>query len=283
MTAPASGGVDLLFDGSFDGCMSAISLALERPDARLVEAPGREPDLFAPVVHVQTEEARAGALLRRFARLAGEEEVLTLRLVHASDHAERLRLLLAYVRRTLAAGSSVASDLADPGVLEVRRIRDRVSREIDRLLGFLRFRRVGGARYYAPVSPDADIVGFLGPHFAARFPDQRMIIHDVRRDIAFWFSSPNSGIVDLAGMPAELRRRLAADCEPEVEALWRTYFDRIANPERTNRTLQRKLMPARYWAALVERPGGGVESRHGGEQEPVAREARQPGSFPTRP
>ncbi len=119
---------------------------------------------------------------------------------------------------------------------------------------------VSGNLYYAPVRPDADIVGLLGPHFAERFPDQALIVHDIRRGTAFWSDRGASGIVDLTGLPDEIAERLSRDCDPQIERLWRTYFTRIANPERRNPRLQRRLMPARYWDLLVERPGSPVDS-----------------------
>ena len=153
------------------------------------------------------------------------------------------------------AGRSIAADVVQPQVLAVRKLRDRVSLEIDRFLGFARFRRVAADRWYAPVNPDADIVGFIGPHFARRFPDGTLVVHDVNRDVAFWSSRGTCGIADLAGLPAEIRGRRSTDCEPVAEELWRRYFAAIANPERRNPRLQRKLMPVRYRELMVECPG----------------------------
>ncbi len=216
------------------------------------EDPGA--DLFAEVVRVPTDAADAACLRDRIGTCAGAAEVETLMFVFASAALDRHRLLLAYLARTLAAGRSIAGDATDPVVRAVRRISDRVSREIARFLGLIRFRRVGGDRYYAPLRPDADIVGFIGPHFADRFPDQALVVHDVGRDVAFWSSRDARGIVDLAGLPRQTREALARDIEPGVEELWRAFFEQTANPERRNRRLQRKLLPERYRAFLVERP-----------------------------
>jgi probable DNA metabolism protein len=214
-------------------------------------------DLFSEMVHVPTVDSETNEMRRRILACAGADEIETLVLVHASDAVDRHRLLLAYLSRTLAAGRSVAPDLAVPEVLAVRKIRDRVRLEIDRFLGLIRFRRVAGSSFYTPVNPDADIVGFIGPHFAQRFPDQDLIIHDVNRDIAFWTRDGESGIADLAGLAPAERSRLSTDCHPAAEELWRRYFAAIANPERRNPRLQRKLMPARYWKFMIEQPGGG--------------------------
>lgn len=249
---------DFVCDGSFDGFLCAACRALEVPGARIVvtargtEDPGA--DLFAEVIRVPTDAAAAERLRDRIAACAGVAEVETLMFVFASAAPDRHHLLLAYIARTLAAGRSIAGDATNPVVRAVRRIHDRVSREIARFLGFVRLRRIGGDRYYAPVRPDADIVGFIGPHFADRFPDQAIVVHDTGRDVAFWSARGMRGILDLAGLPRQARERLTKDIEPGVEDLWRIFFEQTANPERRNHRLQRKLLPERYRAFLVEQP-----------------------------
>jgi probable DNA metabolism protein len=245
---------DFVYDGSFDGFLCAARRAREATDARIVPFDSRTADLFAGEVHVPTVDAEAREVRRRVIACAGADELQTMMLVHVSAAPGRHRLLLSYLRDTLEAGRSIAADVAQPQVLAVRKIRDRVSLEIARFLGFVRFRRVAGDCFYAPVNPDADIVGLIGPHFAERFPDAALIIHDVIRGVAFWSSHETSGIADLAGLPLEVRDRLSTDCEPGAEELWRKYFTAIANPERRNPRLQRKLMPVRYREFMVERP-----------------------------
>jgi probable DNA metabolism protein len=247
---------DFVYDGSFDGFLCAARRAARATDARVVPFDCRTADLFAREEHVPTVDAEARGMRRRIVSCAGDGELETMLLVHASAAPDRHRLLLCYLRDTLAAGRSIAANAARPQVFTVARIRDRVSFEIARFLGFVRFRRVAGNRFYAPVNPDADIVGFIGPHFAQRFPDEALIIHDVNRGVAFWSFRGASGIADLAGISAEVCDRLSTDCEPGAEELWRKYFTAIANPERKNPRLQRELMPIRYRKLMTERPAG---------------------------
>ena len=210
-------------------------------------------DLFAEIVqraHRRAEPRRACA--GASVACAGADELDTLLLVHSSAAPDRHRLLLAYIRLTLAAGRSIAAEIARPDVLAVRKIRDRVSLEIARFLGFVRFRRVGGDRYYAPVSPDADIVGFIGPHFAERFPDQALIIHDVNRGVAFWSSRGASGIVDLAGLPP---RAAATGCRRTaslgIEELWRS----VLRAHRQSRAAESAAAAEADARALLGAPG----------------------------
>jgi probable DNA metabolism protein len=249
---------DFVYDGSFDGFLTAAERALPAKDARVVPMGMQAADLFAAAVSVATDDDAAGRMRRRIGTAAGADELDTLLLVHSSAHPDRHRLLLSYVRLTLRAGRSIAAEIGRPDVLAVRKIRDRVSLEMAHVLGFVRLRRVGGRLYYAPITPDADIAGLIGPHFAERFPDQALVLHDTGRGIAFWADGAARGIVDMRGLPAGLARKLETDCDPDVETAWRAYFRRIANPERRNPRLQRRLMPARYWDTLVEQPARGV-------------------------
>ncbi len=263
-----------VYDGSFNGFLCAVSMALSA-SAQAAIAPIEDgvADLFFQDVPVVSEDGPARSLRARIVAAAGEEEMETLLLAQASGNPEAPELLLKYISLTLAAGAPLGDNAALPEVLGVQRIRNRVSLEIHKFLGFVRLRKVGGCVYYARIEPDANIVGFIGPHFADRFRDQSTLIHDTRRNTGFWrdAGARNGGsLVDLSRMPPELERALAADAggwdgaeerqappapadESLVQSLWMRYFSRIAIPERRNPGLQARLMPRRYWKNLVEK------------------------------
>jgi probable DNA metabolism protein len=257
-----------VYDGSFDGFLCAASRALR--EGAIARAGDLTPELFCTDELITTSDPEARELEARLMAAAGGGELETLLFVHACESPDAPDLLLRYVRLTLAAGASVAGDVARPEVFSVRRIRDQVGREINRFLGFVRFRKITEGFYYSRVEPDSDIVGFLGPHFVDRFPDRSFLIHDAGRDIGFWHAPASDrpalklaplagrgpwGLADLSDMPVELSAALERDREPLVESLWREYFRAIAIKERTNPRLQARLMPRRYWKNLVEMEG----------------------------
>ena len=253
---------NLVYDGSFDGFLCAVSRALvprvDGEEPRIVSLQEREAELFSTEAAVQTDP-RISALFRdRFAAVAGDEELETLLLVHSSRDPTRHRLLGEYIRMTFAAAEPIGERHGDPVVSSIRRIRGRVGWEIGKFLGITRFRRVSDGFWYAPVNPDANIAGFLGPHFSDRFPDSTFLVHDATRDIGYLSVRGSGRIVNLSPMPARLRSALARDCEPRIESQWREYFDRISVPERRNPRLQAKNMPRRYWGHLVEKPTGSL-------------------------
>jgi len=215
----------------------------------------RVPDLFSGEQPLATDPTAAHGFKRMFVDTAGAEELETLLLVHSSNDPRRHELLRDYVRMTLAAGTSVADRMGVPLVLAVQKTRNRVTWEIGKLMGFIRFRKTGADLWYAPVEPEANVVGFIGPHFADRFPDGCLLIHDTRRGIGLCSVRGTGGIVDLRAMPDGLREALRRDSDPLVQSQWRAYFDSVAIPERRNPRLQDRNMPRRYWKNLVEKPG----------------------------
>jgi probable DNA metabolism protein len=246
----------LVYDGSFDGFLCAAFRAIGQ-DAMVARMKERPPDLFANDVVVVTDDRVARSFESRFIASAGGDEFFALLLVHSSNDPAAPALLLRYIALTLDARAPMSGNVSLPDVLAFVRIRDRVSHEINRFLGFVRFRKAAPGVYYSPIGPDADIVGFIGPHFVDRFTDQSFIIHDVGRGIGFWHDRGRAGggLVDLSGMPPDLAAALSRDDEPMIEDLWREYFDGIAIAERRNPGLQAKLLPHRYRKHLVEMEG----------------------------
>ncbi|MDP4183252.1 MAG: TIGR03915 family putative DNA repair protein, partial [Bacillota bacterium] len=105
-----------------------------------------------------------------------------------------------------------------------------------------------GNYYYASFEPDHNIISLLAPHFAKRLSDQKWVLHDLKRktaaifDTEGWFLSPIDALQEL---------RLS-DKENDFQNLWKLYFKNISIKSRTNLKLQRKYMPKRYWAHIVE-------------------------------
>ena len=54
----------------------------------------------------------------------------------------------------------------------------------ERVLQFLRFQEITGGILYGEIAPDADVLAFVMPHFADRFPLENFVILDERRATA---------------------------------------------------------------------------------------------------
>ena len=146
----------------------------------------------------------------------------------------------------------VASDRGDSDVLIVLRAAYKVTVEIHRLTGLLRFSPDPGGAYIARCSPDYFILPALAEHFTLRFGKTSWAIIDEKRKISL--QSEN-------GEPARLIALLPSDPPAATtgketgdswEELWRLYHRSVNNETRKNPRLQRQLMPERYHKYLPE-------------------------------
>jgi probable DNA metabolism protein len=173
-----------------------------------------------------------------------------------------------------AAAGRVSTDRGDRGTETVLKAAYRVSREIHRLMGFLRFTRDARGRYLARCAPDHFILPCLAAHLSRRFGAETWAVIDEKRGLTL-LGLPGEGPRLL---PAETRRtgnppaspvpRTAGFPRPDPgnppaeprepppddpwEELWRNYHRSINNGDRKNPGLQLRFMPLRYWKYLPE-------------------------------
>ncbi|MDR1353249.1 MAG: TIGR03915 family putative DNA repair protein [Treponema sp.] len=155
------------------------------------------------------------------------------------------------------AADTVAADRGDDDVRAVLEAAAKVTREIDRLRGLLRFRPDRAGMYIARCAPDHFALPALAGHFETRFGGTPWAIIDEKRRLVlakFPGATPR-----LAGLPAFTETAVPPDKTSGEEAapdcwedLWRTYHRSVNNKDRENPGLQRQFMPERYWKYLAE-------------------------------
>lgn len=256
------------YDGTLEGflCALALCLASGGGDAEFLR-PGAESGagLFAGVPRdVATEREAALRFRERFVGAVSRDAFATLRYAFHSEAAGVEDLLWRYVLVGLKEGKRLERMLAQEPVCTVNRLARTVSHEAHKFTGFVRFREVawpaGGSRYggadqedgsflYARIEPAVDILAFIAPFFTERLNDRDWMIHDLRRSQAAVFNRETWRLV----RDVELTSPPGYTAEEEVcSRLWRSYFQRMAIPERHNPRLQQQLVPLRFRAHLVE-------------------------------
>lgn len=122
----------------------------------------------------------------------------------------------------------------------------KVGREVERMLQFVRFVRVGENLYGADVRTDYPVLPMVGNHFHKRFARQNFFIRDQERLQAIVSTPEHWQVVTLPEAGPPLPR------DGEVEQLWRTFFDTVAIPGRLNHRLQQQFVPLKYRTYLTE-------------------------------
>ena len=153
-----------------------------------------------------------------------------------------------YVKLVVSHGRAVRNMLAVPAVMEMTTIRNKVTTEIHKLKGFVRFIENDEGVLYAPYSPDNDITDLLAPHFAKRFSNQRFVIHDIKRKKAAMFDGNEIVMFDADGAEIYL-----SEYQQHFEDLWRQYYKSVNIESRPHEKQMKGYMPVRYWKFLPEK------------------------------
>jgi probable DNA metabolism protein len=257
-----------IYDGTFEGFLTACSLMLDQTETiTAITTPADfQPDLFTKTLEVETDPLRAERFFQSLSSRFTRPVILDCGYCFLSELPGIEKTLFEYFHLLFSFGEKAGRNFSDSTALRIRRTSDKVSREILRMQGLVRFRQLANGVYYAAIEPDHNILQFLAPHFSARFADQTWLIHDVKRKTGLYYDLRSCSFLPFLEMNPEVRdisRPLKTEENPSVyaagegeyQALWNQYFQSIAIAERVNPQAQRQRMPVRYWRYLVEEPG----------------------------
>lgn len=166
---------------------------------------------------------------------------------------DREQTAFEYIRLVIKYGKSAREKLTLPAVRRAMDLSSQISTEVHRLHGFLRFQESDVGVFYAPCSPDNDVLELLLPHFIARFKNQSFVIHDVKRKAAALYNGAEWIIV-----PAEKAEITASANEKAIASLWKKYYRTVAIPMRKNTRQMKNYMPVRYWKFIIEKENDDV-------------------------
>lgn len=233
------------YDGSQDAFLTAFVLAYQDRDARLTST-RCQLTLGQETVFVNADPAcaaRARARLSSFDKNFPHDLDWLLRSGSESKDA----VAFAYFRLLAQKKRPVRSMMAESAVLNAEELIRKISHEIDRMYGFIRFTESASGALYAPIAPDNDICDLILPHFRARLPHFPFVIHDVKRKKAAVYDGENSFYA-----PLERAEVVLSADETAWQSLWKSYFSAVNIPSRERLKQQRSYLPVRYRKLMTE-------------------------------
>lgn len=233
------------YDGTRSAFLTALTLSFNDPEAVLT-CGSAQLSLGQEANFVRTDEERAARAEKRLLEL-DKDCMRDLDLLLRSGEPTRDATALAYFRMIAREKRPVRNMLADGVVIAATECIRRVTYEVHRFHGFLRFMECSSGALYAPISPDNDICDLLVPHFRARLPQYPFAIHDVKRQKAAVYDGTHVFLAPLKR--AEIA--LSADEEGWVK-LWKDYYDSVNIPSRERLKQMRGYLPVRYWKFMPE-------------------------------
>ncbi len=128
------------------------------------------------------------------------------------------------------------------------RISKRVSHEVHRFKGFIRFRELDKEILYAEFEPCNDILYLLSIHFSKRLKNENWIINDKKRKLLSVYDKKKFNIIE----NTNIRDIKLAKNEEYFEKLWKDFYNTIGIEERKNERCRMNFMPKKYWKNILE-------------------------------
>jgi len=241
--------MDYLYDCSFEGLLTAIYNHYHQEKAKgIYPLSLYQVNLTVPYKILLTDEEQADKVYRAIQNKISYSDLRRIYYGYLSEDTDKEMKILRYIELGFKTGPTISSRHSDPVVFALQSVENKVSLEVHRLEGLLRFSLLEQDILYAPIKPDHDIVALLAPHFCDRFRHEDFVIHDTKRKKALLYHGGKSIIApfEYEKLPSLAREEIL------IRSQWRTYFETIAIKERTNKKCQRNFMPVRYWENLTE-------------------------------
>lgn len=220
-----------------------------------------EPRLFAVEIAIEPNEEKCNKVIRTICSRFGEENYRSLCLALSSPDMEKAQAVYRTVAWGLASGCGwghLFDNLADVHVNKAFKLARSADREYCHLRGFSRFQELESGLLYSKIEPRNDVLAFLMPHFADRFPEENFVLHDVGRDLfgihraEQYLNESETNWHLLHGkdfVPENVT--LSAD-EIKYRKLFKSFCQSIAIDARENKELQQNMLPLHFREFMTE-------------------------------
>jgi len=242
--------MDYLYDGSFEGLLTAIYYNYYREHATgIYPTDNYQIHLVNPSSIVETDPQLAAKVYDAAYKKISSSSLQRVFHAYLSNHPLKENLILNYLRLGFKLGAKIDRYYTHPDVCPIQEIARKVSFETHRFLGLLRFAEAQNC-LYALFEPDHNILILVADHFADRLANENFVIHDTKRDLAVIYSQ-KSKTWYLTDFPRDLDISISKS-EIYYQTLWTNYFTHIGIESRKNNKLQTQFIPLRYRRNLVE-------------------------------
>jgi probable DNA metabolism protein len=248
------------YDNTFEGFLTLVfeSYRIKQFPDEILSGEGSQIVLFGSTMTIETDDRKAERVWNGIISHSSEDNAHRIYRVFLANQPGTSTLLMKYIRFIVDSVRNEEMNFAEPVVLEIHKLHQKVCREAHRIQMFVRFQKTLEDNYYASFAPMYDVLPLCIPHFRDRFADQSWIIYDLKRNYGFLYDLKSVSRVvfdDLKvnSQNGQLHASLLAEDEKLFQKLWKQYYHSICIQERKNDKVHRQLLPKRFWKYLPEK------------------------------
>lgn len=214
-----------LYDGSFNGFLTAIFVAFARNEAVVDFRPdnGCQNTLFLETETILTHLDYA----KRVWNGIEAKSAVAVKQVYfsfLSEHSGIEQMLYRYIRNLFHNGSGSLTIPCDHIDMKISQLANQVAKEKGKLEANLKFEASFDNIQYSLIAPNFNVLPLLSKHFRFRFPEQEWIIFDYKRKYGLHSNGKSNEFINLKLKVFKTERFVVAGNSPETNADLKEYW-----------------------------------------------------------
>lgn len=245
-------------EDSIEGIFSAIYAAWElkygheNTIIQIAGAEGTNMELFSTYIFIQPDAEKAEKVLNTIRCKCSDRVYESLFRAACADAFDKADAIYRYIRIALKMGNKVLNHFTDPAVVRIMELSRAVGNAEHHYLGFLRFIEIPGNILLARYEPKPRLTELIMPHFVDRFPEEKFVIWDTKRNVAgVHVPEQNYIMLQLSENQVAVLKQYSED-NIKAEQMWKTFVEHISIKERENKKLQQNNIPLHFRTYMPE-------------------------------
>lgn len=245
-------------EDSIEGIFSAVYAAWELKyghENTVLQITGSEAaniELFSTYIPLEPDAEKAEKVLNTIRRKCSDRVYESLFRAALADAPDKADAIYRYIRTALKMGDKVFNHLIDPAVVRIMELSRAVGNAEHHYLGFLRFIEIPGNILLARYEPKPRLTELMMPHFVDRFPEERFVIWDTKRNVAgVHVPGQRYIMLQLSENQVAVLKQYSED-NIKAEQMWKTFVEHISIKERENKKLQQSNIPLHFRTYMPE-------------------------------
>lgn len=237
----------IVYDGSFEGFLTLVYKVYYEKIGVSEILKEKPVSLFEDFLEIETDEDNSNKVLDALKTKFTKQNLETILNSFMCDSDDFEVNLLHYI----VLGFKNQNELQNINnfcVFYLRNLQKELFHQVHKMTGFTRFEELDDGTLYAKIDTKYNLLYFLGKHFLKRFNNQKYIIHDIKRELAFIKNEYCVGVQNIASF----EEPILSDSEEKFKKLWSQFFKSISIKSRENYKLQRNVVPLWYRTYMNE-------------------------------